>query len=82
MTKFLAACGILFFLFSCQKETTPSPVQTWETKSDMTAEVLTWEIIPPNEKTTDAEKEFANDLNNLLNTIEEESDEWTNNTKN
>lgn len=76
MIKIFSFLFILLSLTSCfnwKNEEVKSEVQNLEpniTKTE-TWSISTWEIIPINEKTTQAEKEFSNDLNNLLNLVDE-----------
>lgn len=70
--KYLLVLLSFLFLFACAKEETKPVVNVIDTSTTETGiSQSSGTIIPPNEKTTQAEQEFANELNTLLNTVEE-----------
>lgn len=78
--KYIIVLLSFLFLFACSQEETSPRVNTSVNQSENTLTLTgtstsSATILPPNEKTTQAEQEFANELNTLLNTVEETPNE-------
>lgn len=74
--KYLLVLLSFLFLFACAKEETKPVVKAIDMSTTETGvSESSGTLIPPNEKTTQAEQEFARELNTLLNTVEETPNE-------